>query len=65
MSLLRTAFWIALFLASTFLFTVLFEYGTENFRDDAKKEYLNLRVLFGIDPDPSKKPPPKPGEPTP
>lgn len=38
MALLRTIFWIALFVFFTFCFVVLFEYGTHDFVDGFKKE---------------------------
>ena len=39
MALLRTIFWVALFVFFTFCFVVLFEYGTHDFVDGFKKEY--------------------------
>jgi len=38
MSLIRSLFWFALFIAATFAFTVLFEHGTDNYFENAKKE---------------------------
>jgi hypothetical protein len=49
MALLRTVFWFALFIAATFFFTVIFEHGPMNFREDAAKEYATLTKLFGAD----------------
>lgn len=49
MTLLRNAFWISLFVIFTFLFVVFFEYGTTNFVKNAKQEYKDARVFFGID----------------
>ena len=48
MNLIRAAFWIALFVASTFCFLVLFEHGFSNFGDSAKKEVESLKVVFGL-----------------
>ncbi len=47
MGLLRSALWFALFLASTFVFTVLFEHGPANFVDHAKEEVDTLKKLYG------------------
>lgn len=54
MSLIRSLFWFALFLVATFAFTVLFEHGTDNYFENAKKEkeYLLKMVTGG----PLKKP---------
>ena len=49
MALLRTVFWFALFIAATFVFTVIFEHGPMNFREDAAKEYESLTKLFRAD----------------
>ena len=49
MALLRTIFWFVLFLAATFLFTVIFEHGPFNFRENAQKEYASLARLVGTD----------------
>jgi hypothetical protein len=48
MNLIRSAFWIALFLASTFCFIVVFEYGFTNFGANAKKEVAMLKTMFGM-----------------
>lgn len=48
MALLRSAFWLALFVASTFGFIVVFEHGFSNFGDNAKKEMESLKVIFGM-----------------
>jgi uncharacterized membrane protein YdfJ with MMPL/SSD domain len=45
MALIRTLFWTAVFLASTFVFTVLFEHGPNNFVQNAKKEYETLKAM--------------------
>ena len=50
MSLLRTLFWTAIFLGATFAFTVLFEHGPMNFRENAKKEAETLRAMIGEKP---------------
>ena len=50
MSLLRSLFWFTLFLASTFAFTVLFEHGTSDFQNNAKKEFDYLSQMFGAKP---------------
>jgi hypothetical protein len=42
MALLRTLFWVALFVFFTFCFVVLFEYGTHDFVDGFKKEYSRV-----------------------
>ena len=49
MALLRTIFWFVLFLGATFVFTVLFEHGPFDFRENAKKEYASLSKLVGAD----------------
>ncbi len=47
MGLIRSLFWFAVFVASTFAFTVLFEHGPENFSKNAKKEYETISKLYG------------------
>lgn len=47
MSLIRSLFWFALFLAATFAFTVLFEHGPQNFAQNAQKEFDTLQKLYG------------------
>ena len=47
MGLIRSIFWFAIFLASTFAFTVIFEHGPMNFKENAKKEYESLSKLYG------------------
>jgi hypothetical protein len=42
MALLRTLFWVALFIFFTFCFVVLFEYGTHDFAFGFKKEYTRV-----------------------
>jgi hypothetical protein len=48
MSLIRTLFWFTLFLTATFGFTVLFEHGTTNYFENAKKEADYLQKMFGM-----------------
>jgi hypothetical protein len=50
MALIRNLFWIAIFLASTFAFTVLFEHGPTNFVQNAKKEADILRQMYNPKP---------------
>lgn len=46
MAIIGKLFWLALFLAFTFSFLVLFEYGPSNFRDNAPKEWVTLKQLI-------------------
>jgi hypothetical protein len=39
-------FWVALFLVSTFAFTVLFQYGTANYMANAEKEWNSLVSFY-------------------
>ena len=39
MALIRSAFWLAIFLAATFAFTVIFEHGFSDFQGNAQKEF--------------------------
>jgi hypothetical protein len=48
MSLLRSIFWFALFVASTFCFIVVFEHGFSNFGSNAQKEVESLKTIFGL-----------------
>ncbi|MEO6785357.1 MAG: hypothetical protein ABI318_04415 [Chthoniobacteraceae bacterium] len=48
MALIRSIFWFALFVASTFCFIVLFEYGFSNFGSNAQKEVESLKTVFGL-----------------
>jgi hypothetical protein len=43
MALLRTLFWVALFLFFTFCFIVFFEYGSRDFVPGFKKEYQRVK----------------------
>ncbi|MEI9894633.1 MAG: hypothetical protein WDN28_12285 [Chthoniobacter sp.] len=51
MALIRTLFWTAIFLASTFAFTVLFEHGPTDFVQNAKKEADVLKAMAGAKPE--------------
>jgi hypothetical protein len=51
MALIRTIFWAAIFLASTFAFTVLFEHGPTNYVQNAKKEAEILRKMATAKPE--------------
>ncbi len=42
MALIRTLFWVALFVFFTFCFVVLFEYGTHDFVAGFKTEYTRV-----------------------
>lgn len=46
MRLIRMIFWVALFLVSTFAFTVLFQYGTTNYMANAEKEWNSLVSFY-------------------
>ena len=43
MFLIRKLFWLALFLVATFGFVVLFEHGTDNYLQNAQKEFETLK----------------------
>jgi len=45
MALLRSLFWIALFLFFTFCFIVLFEYGTHDFVPGFQKEFARIKTF--------------------
>jgi hypothetical protein len=45
MALLRTIFWIVLFVFFTFSFVVLFEYGTSDFVAGFKTEFSRLKTF--------------------
>jgi hypothetical protein len=51
MALIRNLFWVAIFIASTFAFTVLFEHGPTDFVQNAKKEADVLRQMMGAKPE--------------
>jgi len=48
MALIRTLFWFALFVASTFCFIVIFEHGFSNFGENSKKEVESLKTILGM-----------------
>jgi hypothetical protein len=48
MSIIRAIFWIALFVASTFCFIVIFEHGFSNFGENSRKEFKSLKLIFGL-----------------
>ena len=48
MNLIRSIFWIALFVASTFCFIVLFEYGPSNFGENSRKDVQSLKKIFNL-----------------
>ena len=50
MALLRSIFWFALFVASTFCFIVIFEHGFTNFGDNAQKEFESVKTMVGLGP---------------
>ena len=50
MSLLRKLFWIALTAVWTFGFVVLFENGTTNYADNAKRQFEELRTHLNTQP---------------
>jgi hypothetical protein len=45
MALLRSIFWIVLFLFFTFSFVVLFEHGTSDFVPGFKQEFARLKTF--------------------
>jgi hypothetical protein len=45
MALIRNIFWFAVFLGSTFAFTVLFEHGPNNFAQNAREEAQVLKAM--------------------
>ena len=48
MNLIRSLFWVALFVASTFCFIVVFEHGFTNFGENCRKEVIHLKRVFNI-----------------
>ncbi len=58
MALIRNIFWLTFFLAATFAFIVVFEHGTSNFAENAKKEVGQIQIVFGMKskPEPKKAP---------
>jgi len=47
MGLIRSLFWLAIFVASTFTFTVIFEHGFDNFKENSRKELDLLKGFMG------------------
>ncbi len=45
MALLRSLFWLVLFLFFTFSFVVLFEYGTHDFVPGFQKEFERMKTF--------------------
>ena len=45
MSLIRSLFWVVLFVFFTFCFVVLFEHGTRDFVPGFKKEYARVEAF--------------------
>lgn len=45
MALIRKLFWTFIFVASTFAFTVLFEHGPTDYKENAKKEFQVLKEM--------------------
>jgi hypothetical protein len=45
MALIRTLFWVVLFVFFTFCFVVLFEYGTHDFVFGFKKEFARVEAF--------------------
>jgi hypothetical protein len=43
MAVLRSLFWVGLFVILTFCFVVLFEYGPRDFGNGAQKEYARVK----------------------
>lgn len=58
MSLIRSMFWFALFVASTFCFIVVFEHGFSNFVENSKVTLEDLKKISGLM---DKKPAAQPG----
>jgi hypothetical protein len=44
MALIRTLFWVVLFVFFTFCFVVLFEYGTHDFMTGFQKEFGRVKA---------------------
>jgi hypothetical protein len=60
MALLRTLFWLVLFLFFTFCFIVFFEYGSHDFVPGFKKEFERVKsFVVAQTSQPSKTPPAK------
>lgn len=50
MGLIRSLFWFAIFVAATFTFTVVFEHGFDNFKENSRKEFDLLKGFMGSGP---------------
>jgi hypothetical protein len=50
MALIRSIFWFALFVASTFCFVVVFEHGFTDFGGNAQKEFESVKTKVGLGP---------------
>ena len=50
MALLSKLFWIALTVVFTFAFVVLFENGTDNYVDNAQKQFAEMKTYFEATP---------------
>jgi hypothetical protein len=48
MNLIRSIFWVLLFLGSAFCFIVVFEHGVSNFGENCRKEVVALKALVGM-----------------
>jgi hypothetical protein len=46
MGLINKLFWIALTVVFTFCFVVLFENGTDNYVDNAQKQFTEVKAYF-------------------
>jgi hypothetical protein len=51
MALIRKLFWFSLFLVTAFAFTVLFEHGTSDYMENARKEFDYLSQMVGTKPE--------------
>ena len=56
MALLRSLFWLVLFVFFTFSFVVLFEYGTHDFTSGFQKEFERVKSFAKEAAKPSPKP---------
>lgn len=57
MSLIRSLFWLSIFLGATFVFTVIFEHGPVNFSENAQIRFEEVKgyVLQAAGKGPEKK----------
>lgn len=46
MTLIRSVFWVAVTLAATFFWLVLFEHGPSGFKEGISVEFENLKALI-------------------